>query len=86
MSQVQVEVLASRAYDFKGTEGDKVELVEATCRVHSGTDTVIGKINFKGRIALVPGMYSAMLRVAEKAGKLSFNLTDFKPAQPYPAK
>lgn len=86
MSQVKVEVLASRAYSFDGDKGDKVNLVEVTARVHSGADTIIGKLNFKGTVPLIAGMYSATIKAAEKAGKLAFSLTDFKPVEAYPAK
>lgn len=85
MSSVKVEVLASRSYSFKGDKGDDVSLVEVTARILSGTDTVIGKINFKGSQALALGAYTATLRAAEKAGKLVFNLADLKP-EAYPVK
>jgi hypothetical protein len=86
MNRVNVEVLASRSYSFTGDKGDVVALVETTCRIESGTDTVIGKLNFKGAQALKPGLYTATLKAAEKAGKLIFGLTDFQAAPAYPAK
>lgn len=78
MSNVNLEVLASRAYSFDGDKGDKVNLVEVTARVQLGADTIIGKLNFKGTQALAAGMYTASIRAAEKAGKLVFNLTDLR--------
>lgn len=86
MNRVNVEVLASRSYSFTGDKGDSVALVESTCRIESGNDTVIGKVNFKGSQALKPGIYTATLKAAEKAGKLFFSLTDFQTAPAYQAK
>jgi hypothetical protein len=86
MNRVNLEVLASRSYSFTGDKGDDISLVESTCRIESGSDTVIGKLNFKGSQALKPGPYTATLKAAEKAGKLFFGLSDFQPAPAYPAK
>jgi len=77
---VPVQVLASRSYSFTGDKGDAVNLVEVTAMIQLGTDSIIGKLNFKGLKALAPGMYTASLRAAEKAGKLVFGLTDLQPS------
>lgn len=78
--KVPVQVLASRSYSFAGDKGETVNMVEIQAMVKLGEDTVIGKVNNRGTLALRPGVYEADLRAAERAGKLSFSLSNFVPA------